>query len=458
MPTRYSLILAALLLGGCSLNSPLPAHQPVLPGQWSSQTQTPDWPDSHYWQAFGADTLLRLQQQARQHNHDLAAAAARLQQADAQLRQAGAALLPSLDAGLNAGRSGNDNGVGNNLSASLGASYEVDFWGRNHQLREAARASLDASHFDQATLAVAIEASVANSWFQLLETLEREQLAQQNLHSAERLLQLVEARAAAGAADALEVSQQRILVLQQRAALLPLQQQRLALHNSLNLLLGNTPDAALPVDSALASLHVPEASAGLPSELLQQRPDIRASEARLLAANADLNAARAALWPSLRLTGQYAGQSSTLADLLGNPATSWNLLGGLTQPIFDGSRLRARVEQADARQQELLIDYQRSILTAISEADTALAAALSSRQRVQQQQHVVEQAQLALQLAEARYRAGAIALSTLLDSQRSLFQSQDALLQLLSAQLQTAVDLYRALGGGWQATALSYSD
>ncbi|MFZ2288227.1 MAG: TolC family protein, partial [Halopseudomonas yangmingensis] len=157
-------------------------------------------------------------------------------------------------------------------------------------------------------------------------------------------------------------------------------------------------------------------------------------------------------------TGQYAGQSSTLADLLGNPATSWNLLGGLTQPIFDGSRLRARVEQADARQQELLIDYQRSILTAISEADTALAAALSSRQRVQQQQHVVEQAQLALQLAEARYRAGAIALSTLLDSQRSLFQSQDALLQLQSAQLQTAVDLYRALGGGWQATTLSYSD
>lgn len=458
MPIRYSLILTALLLGGCSLNSPLPESGVAIPENWSVQTQTPDWPDSNYWQAFGADALLQLQQQARQHNHDLAAAAARLQQADAQLRQAGAALLPTLDGGINAGRSGNDSDAGNNISASLGASYEVDFWGRNRQLRDSARASLDASRFDQATLAVGIEASVASNWFQLLEAQEREQLAQRNLQSAERLLQLVEARAAAGAADALEVSQQRTLVLQQGAALLPLQQQRLALHNSLNLLLGNPPGRVLPVDIPLASLQLPDSSAGLPSELLQQRPDIRASEARLLGANADLKAARAALWPSLRLSGQYAGQSATLADLLGNPSTSWNLLGGLTQPIFDGSRLRARADQAEARQQELLIDYQRSILTAISETDTTLAAAHNSRERLQRQQQVVTQAQLALQLAESRYRAGAIGQSTLLDTQRSLFQSQDALLQLQSAQLQTAVELYRALGGSWQATALSYSN
>lgn len=453
MPTRYGVILAALLLGGCALQSPLPPADPALPAGWSSAASSPDWPQGNYWQSFGSESLLALQQQAREHNHELAAAAARLLQADALLRQAGAALLPGLDAGLNAGRSGNPNGTDNNFSASLGASYEVDFWGRNRLLRDSARASLEASRFDQATLAVTIEAAVATTWFQLLETQEREQLAQRNLESAERLLQLVEARAAAGAADALEVSQQRTLVLQQSAALLPLQQQRLALYNSLNLLLGNPPDRALPLDTPLAGLQLPDPGAGLPSELLQQRPDIRASEARLLGANADLNAARAALWPSLRLSGQYAGQSATLADLLGNPATSWNLLAGLTQPIFDGSRLRARVEQAEARQQELLIDYQRIILTAISETDTALAAAGNSRDRVQRQQQVVAQAELALRLAESRYRAGAIGLTTLLDTQRSLFQSQDALLQLQSAQLQTAVELYRALGGSWQDTA-----
>ena len=240
----------------------------------------------------------------------------------------------------------------------------MDFWGRNRAAVQAAEAGLLASKFDRDTLILSTDAAVANAWFQLLETRERLDLAQRSLTIAERVLELVEARYRFGAADALELSQQRTLVAQLRASLPELQQTEVQLGNALRLLLGTTPDAELP-NALLTEIQVPTIGAGLPADLLVRRPDIAASEARLLAANADLVAARAALFPSIQLTGQYGMQSLALSGLLNDPVTAWNLAAGLTQPIFQGGRLRAQVDFSEARQQELLVDYRRSILAAL---------------------------------------------------------------------------------------------
>lgn len=426
-----------------------------MPGQ---QAQTPD---ASWWQSYQSPALDELIERARADNLDLATAAARLLQADAQARQSGASLLPQVGAGLGAVRQDSQrmdsdgSASRSTFNATLNAAYEVDFWGRNRAAVQAAEAGLLASKFDRDTLILSTDAAVANAWFQLLETRERLDLAQRSLTIAERVLELVEARYRFGAADALELSQQRTLVAQLRASLPELQQTEVQLGNALRLLLGTTPDAELP-NALLTEIQVPTIGAGLPTDLLVRRPDIAASEARLLAANADLVAARAALFPSIQLTGQYGMQSLALSGLLNDPVTAWNLAAGLTQPIFQGGRLRAQVDFSEARQQELLVDYRRSILAALADTETALGAARQTGETYGFLAEANQQAERAFRLAETRYREGAITLQTLLDTQRTWYQSRDALARQRSAQLQASVSLYRALGGGWNHSRVSY--
>ncbi len=437
----------------------------AIPPTWSTPTRNQDWPAADWWGAYRAPALDALLEEARQGNLDLATSAAQLLQADAQLRQAGASLLPQVSANVSASRS---QSASNNLSqssssrssygAALNASYEVDFWGRNRATVESARATLQATRFDLETLALSIDASVASTWFQWLEIQERIALARRSLDNAERVLQLIEARQRFGAADRLEVSQQRTLVLQLRASLPALEQSELQLRNALALLLGAAPGGWIPATETLGSLVVPDVGAGLPAQLLIRRPDIRASEARLLAANADLHAARAALYPSIQLTGQLGVQSLVLSGLINDPTSTWNLVAGLTQPIFQGGRLRAQVDLSEARQQELLVDYRQTVLQALQDVDTALGAVYQARVRFALLEQATAEAQRAFELAETRYRAGAITQQSLLDTQRTWYQSQDTLVQQRSAWLQSTVDLFRALGGGWQEAALSYAE
>jgi len=447
----------AILLAGCSLNTPVPQTGLQAPAQWNQAADSSVWPEARWWSQYDAPQLSQLMAQARVGNLDLASAATRLLQADAQLRQSGAALLPSIDGSASGRRGGNsgDGDVSSGFNASLNASYEIDFWGRNRAAVEAAAANLNASRYDLEALAITTDASVASSWFQLVENQARLQLARDNLAAAEQVLNIVEARYRYGADDSLSVSQQRALVAQLRANLPALEQQTLQLRNSLALLLGQGPDFTLGALPTMDDIAVPEPGAGLPSELLNRRPDIRASEQRLLAANANLTAARAALYPSIQLTGSYGAQSSALSDLVSNPLNPWSLAAGLTQPIFDGGRLRAQVEISEASQQESLIGYQRAILDALIDADTALGALQQARRQYQLQQAATAESELAFELAQARYKAGAIDLQNLLDTQRSYFQSQDSLVQQRAAWLLATVDLYRALGGGWQDVPVS---
>ncbi|HDZ55852.1 MAG TPA: efflux transporter outer membrane subunit [Pseudomonas xinjiangensis] len=456
------LTLMTLGLTGCAITTPVPNTDVTVPVQWSQPPADNQWPSAQWWEQYQSQELATLLQRGRLGNLDLATSASRLLQADALSRQAGAALLPQIGAGLSGNRGdtlrsdGNGDLSRNSYSATLNASYEVDFWGRNRASVKSAQANLQASRFDLETLAITVDATVATTWFQLLENQQRLRLASDSLRIAERVLDLIQARYRFGAADGLELSQQRTLVAQLRASLPALEQAGLQLRNSLALLLGSTPDTALPIATALATIQPPKIGAGLPIELLTRRPDIRASEARLVAANADLTAARAALLPSIQLTGQYGVQSLALSGLLNNPMTAWNLAAGLTQPIFQGGRLRAQVELNEARQEELLIDYRRTLLSALGDVDTALGAVRQADVQYGFLALANREAELAFNLAESRYRAGAITLQTLLDTQRTWYQSQDSLAQQRTNWLLATVDLYRALGGGWAEGALSY--
>lgn len=453
MLTRpYLILLSALLLGACSLNSPIPDSAVIAPAQWSAAPTVEAWPEQDWWQQYQSPALPDLLRRAEAGNLDLAAAASRLQQANAQLRQTRASLLPQVNASADASRSGNDGSSAANLGAALTTGYQLDFWGRNQALTDAARATLRASKYDAQTLAISIQASVVRNWLQILENQQRLQLAHNSLANAERVLNLVETRYRFGAADSLAVSQQRTLVAQLRASLPGLEQQALALHNSLALLLGQPPDAPLPATQPLSDIAVPLVGAGLPAELLNRRPDVRASEARLVAANADLTAARAALFPSIALTGQLGAQSAALGTLLSSPATGWSLAAGLGQVIFDGGALRAQVALSEARQEELLIGYRNTLLGALGETDTALGAVQQARERYRFLELATAEAKRAFDLAEVRYRAGSIDLQSLLDTQRTWYQSQDTLVQQRALWLLASVDLYSVLGGGWQAS------
>lgn len=457
-----AVLCASLFVTGCASRPALPDTALETPEQWSTVTERSDWPAAQWWQSYQSPALQSLVNQAREGNLDLATSAAQVLQADALLRQAGASLLPQIGASASISRSGSQASSGggatdSTVGAGLNASYELDFWGRNRAAVESARATLAATRYDRAALALSIDANVANTWFQWLEVRERLELTQRSLDNAQRVLDLIEARQRFGAADRLEVSQQRTLVLQLQASLPALEQAELQLRNALAILLGEAPGSAMPTPPELGAIATPGIGAGLPAQLLVRRPDIRASEARLVAANADLTAARAALYPSIALTGQLGVQSLALSGLLDAPSTTWNLVAGLTQSIFQGGRIRAQIDLSEARQQQLLVDYRRTVLQALQDADSALGAVHHARVRFALLELATTEAERAFQLAEARYRAGAITQQSLLDTQRTWYQSQETLVQQRSAWLQATVDLYRALGGGWQDAEVSYA-
>src|SRR5690554_263822 len=445
-----ALLFGVVALGGCAQQPVMPQVDQSLPEQWSSPLGSEQgWPDQHWWQGFQSDELTQLVQEALSHNFDLAAAAARVLQAEAQVRVSGATLLPGIDLDLRSSRQGEvGEGGSSSYGAGLSASYEIDFWGKNWSALSASEASLEASRFDQDTVRLTTTAAVANTYLQVLSLRDRLRIAQLNLENAQRVLELTELRVNTGAASPLELAQQRSVVAQQRAGIPAIRQQEREAMAALAALLGKPPQLLEIEGDTLVGLQAPPVVAGLPSELLQRRPDIRRAEAQLYAAAANVAAARASLFPSVRLTASLGLQGQEVSSLFdGNPA--YSLGASLLQPIFDAGRLKAQKELAEARQLELIQTYRSAIVDAFADVDTALTAIEHLRQQRQLQDEVLEQARLTLSLAEIRYREGAEDLLTVLDAQRTYYSAQDQRLQLELAALQALVDLYRALGGGW---------
>ena len=446
-------LAAAAALAGCATPSPVPGPGVEPAAAWS-EAPAPGAAalSAQWWHAFGSAELQALVDEALRSSPDLAIAAERVRQAEAQVRVAGASLFPSLNLGYGtSARRSEGSATSEASSATLSAAYELDLWGRNAAGVRGAEASLDASRFDQDAARLTLIAGVADAYFEVLSLRGRLAVARENLAIAERVLALVQARARNGAVSPLDVARQEAAVLSQRAGLLPLEQQERQTLAALAVLAGRVPQGFQLEAPALTGIAVPAVAPGLPAELLARRPDLAAAEADLAGANADLSAARAALLPSIQLTGSAGVASGALLAFLGGPSTGLAVAASVLQPIFDGGRLKGNVSIAESRERELVETYRKAILAAFADVETALAAAGRLARREALQVQVEERAREALRLAEVRYREGADDLLSVLDAQRTLFDAQDQLALVRLDRLEAAVALFRALGGGWHA-------
>ncbi|WLG83242.1 efflux transporter outer membrane subunit [Pseudomonas cucumis] len=462
MKVPLSLLAASLLLAACSNPAPRPDSGLQPPAAWQSpNTSAAAHSNRQWWMQFGSPQLNRLIEQASVGSHDLAAAVARVQQAQASATIAGAPLLPELKAGLNANRQRLLHGKGysqldvspdnrslNYYDAELSASYEIDFWGGKRAARDSALLGLQASEFDRATVELTLQSGVANSYTQALSLREQQRIAELNLANAQSVLRLVQTRYDAGSATALELAQQKSLVAEQQRKLPLVQQQAREARITLAALLGQPVQALTLTEQAFDQLHWPEIDSGVPSELLSRRPDIASAEAKLAAAQADVTVARAAMLPTLTLTASLGTGADLASDLL--RTTFYNLSSGLVAPIFNNGRLSATRDKATARQQELLETYRGAIINGFADVEKALNSIRGLDEQRQWQGEELSQAQTAFDIAQSRYQAGAEDLLTVLQTQRTLYAAQDMNVQLRLSRLQASIALYKALGGGWQ--------
>ncbi|WP_226476393.1 efflux transporter outer membrane subunit [Pseudomonas sp. MWU16-30323] len=463
MKAQLSLLAVSLMLAACSNLAPPVDSGVQAPAAWQSPNPDTTRQDSRkWWSTFGSPALDRLVTQAQLGSYDLAAAIARVHQAQASAVIAGAPLLPSLVGGVNASRQkllrgkgysqldvDDENKAVDSFDASLTASYEVDFWGGRRAARDSATLGVRASEFDQATVELTLLSGVANSYTQALALQEQHRIAALNLANARNVLDLVQARYTAGSATALELAQQKSLVAAQQRQLPQVQQQAQEAVITLAALLG-VPVQQLDLgQQRFEHINWPGIAAGIPSELLSRRPDIASAEARLAAAQADVVVARAAMLPTVLLGASIGSGASTASDILRSPF--YTLTAGLTAPIFDNGRLGAERDKTLARQDELLQLYRGAIINGFADVEKALNSIHGLDAQRQWQREELDQAQSAFEIAQRRYEAGAEDLLTVLETQRTLYAAQDLNVQLRLARMQASIALYKALGGGWQA-------
>ena len=475
-------LCALLFLAGCNLG-PDYARPPVsLPPAFraTADSAAQAWPSQEWWRGFNSPELNDLIARARLYNNDLLAAAARVLQADAQVRVAAAPLLPSLDATANptyerigstsgsrssvvtdpnTGQVLNASGGGSRYTdfrtyrADLAVSYEADFWGRNRALAQSAQASLLSSRFDQEVVAQTVITSVANTYFAALSYQDRLRVAEQNLRDAEQILQAYRARLEAGTATALDVSQQEALVAGERASVPGLRNQYQQEAIALGILVGVPPEQLEVSGGSLDQVSLPAVAPGLPSELLARRPDVAEAEANLVAQNGNVRAARAAFFPTISLTGSQGVQAAALTAITGPGTLITELSASITQVIFDNGQLRGQLDLAKGRYLELVADYRRAVLQAFTDVEQDLVGVNLLGEQETRQREAVVVAQRSAEIARAQLAAGTIDIVTTLNTEATLFSDLDQLYQVRLARFQALVNLYKALGGGWSLPA-----
>jgi NodT family efflux transporter outer membrane factor (OMF) lipoprotein len=451
-----------LPLGGCLLtDKPEPGLD--IPQAYDRSSPNPAvaeaaLPSLDWWHGFRSRELTEIIEEARSANLDIAAAVARIVQADAQARIAGSALLPTVDLDASATRSHALETNTKVVRASLSASYEIDFWGKNRAALRAAEQTAVATRYDREVVGLSTVAAAANAYFQVLAAQDRLQVNRDNVASASRVLNLIQQRLNAGTASALDTAQQEALLNTQRAALPSLEQALTQNRNALALLLARSPESVRVRGGSLRGISYPRVTPGLPSELLAQRPDIREAEALLAAANANVENARAQFLPSIAITGEGGYSSAVFKTLLRPESALYNVGVGLTQPIFDGLRLQGNLDLTKGRQDELLQNYRKSVISGFVDVENALDAVRQSTLRERLQREVVTSSQRAFDISEQRLNQGTIDLVTVLQTQQTLFQAQDNLVQARLAHAQAILSLYQALGGGWFPKPLEASN
>ena len=476
---RYGLAaIVCVLLSACAPitpEMPMPLQPQDVPAVWSEPV-TPGanvWPSADWWRGFRIPELDALIEATRQNNLDLAAAAARVLQAEAQTRIVRSALFPSIDVGANVQVQGASEGgstVGNSLFA-LGpqVSYQLDFWGLARNNVRAAEALLRSASYAQEIVALTVTSNVAILYLDVLALRQRIAIARSSLETARRVLDAIERRTANGLSSPLDLAQQQALAAGQAAIIPGLERLEREVRYALALHLGRAPEGFSVSGQTLDGILIPTVSPGLPSALLARRPDIAEAETSLLAASANVAAARAAFFPQISLTasgGISTGAISAATDGLvvggasaaaGGTGLVFGVGAALLQTIFDGGLRQGQVDLALAEQQELVVNYRRVVFNALGEVELALgdSASLVDQERFKSEQ--VERAATAFDISDVQYREGLIDLLALLQAQQTFFTAQDELLQIRLARIQAVVRLYQSLGGGWSQAASEVS-
>jgi len=462
-------VVAAALMSACTVG---PNYQrPMLPSPptFRAPEGTPvadptSLGDLKWWEVFKDERLQELERTALEQNYDLRDAAARIEAASAQLGVTRSNQIPNVGANANIStvrlsRNGQtplpatfvrsqDRTFG---SATVGLlSFEVDIWGRLRRATEAARANLLSAEETRKAVRTTLVSEVASSYFTLRELDYQLDISRRTLGTRQESLDLIKNRQAGGVATLLDLRQSEQLVYTAAATIPALQQDIEQTENRISLLLGRNPGEVLRGRSLTEQDLLPEVPPGLPSALLERRPDILAAEQNLVAANAEIGVAKAAYFPQISLSGFLGGQGTQLSSLFSGPSAVWNFTPQVTQPIFTAGRIKSEVRLTQALRDSALIQYEKAIQTAFTEVSDALIAHQRVRENRVQQELLVAALQDRTRLAYVRYRGGVDTLLNALDSDRDLFQAELSLSNIRLNELNSVVQLYKALGGGWQ--------
>jgi multidrug efflux system outer membrane protein len=464
-----ALTAAALLLAGCAVGPNYKRPEVAVPPGFRvraslTEPQAASLADLKWFEVFQDDKLQELIRLGLAHNFELLDASARVDQARANLGLTRANQFPSVNESgtLEFTRLSRNGSLplpqtfvpGQNRNwgqASLGLlSFEVDLWGKLRRSTEAARAMLLNAEENRKAAVSGLVSEVAAGYFQLRELDYELDISQRTLQNRQDSLKLVRERQGGGVATLLDLRQAEQLVDSAAQSIPGIEQQIEQTENRIALLLGENPQAITRGKGLTEQNLPPEVPAGMPSALLVRRPDIRAAEQALVAANANIGVARAAYFPQLSLSGVLGGQSSTLANLLSGPNRAWTFVPQVSQPLFEGGRIRSGVRQAEAERDRARIAYEKSIQTAFVEVSDALIAHDRTRESRAEQEKLISALRDRKRLAYVRYRGGVDTQLNALDADRDLFQAELTLAQIRYAELVSVVQLYKALGGGWE--------
>ena len=462
-------LLTAGLLAGCAIGPNYHRDAISAPDSFraavaATANNSESLGDLKWWEIFKDEKLQALEREARAQNYDLRDAAARVEAASAALGLTRSNQFPNLGANadiatIRASRNGatplpasfvpSQNRTFGAATLSL-LSFELGIWGRLRRSTEAARANLLSAEENRKAVMTTLVSEVAAAYFSLRELDYQHEISQRTLATRQESLELIRNRQLGGVATLLELRQAEQLVYTAAETIPALQQAIEQTENQISLLLGRNPGDVARGLSLTEQQMPPDVPAGLPSALLERRPDIRASEQILIAANAQIGVAKAAYFPQISLTGFLGGQDSQLSNLFGGSSGVWNFTPQATQPIFTAGRLKSNVQLSQALRNTALIQYEKTIQTAFTEVSSALIAHQRARESREQQELLVGALQDRTRLAYIRYRGGVDTLLNALDSDRDLFQAELALSQIRLNELNSVVQLYKALGGGWQ--------
>ena len=462
-PTVLLLALFLLVLTSCTVGPNYKRPSVAVPDRYrgltaeeAAKADAVSLGNEKWWEIFQDPQLQQLIRTALAQNYDVQIAAARILQAQAVLGITRADQLPT----INASASADDQRIPQSKlnppiytsanQVSLSMFWELDFWGKFRRATEAARADLLATEWGKRAVMTTLVGNVAGAYLQLRELDLQLEIAQRTLGTRRESLRLVEIRANGGTTSMLDVRQSEQLVYGAAAAIPDLERQIEQQENFISILLGQNPGPVQRGAPLTETRLLPQVPAGLPSSLLERRPDIQVAEQQMVAANARIGVAKAAYFPSISLTGIAGYVSSALTGLFSGPAGMWSFGGSVAQPIFQGGRLRSNVRFSEARQQETALIYRQTIQQAFREVSDSLIAYQKDQEFRKQQELVTAAAADAVRLSNMRYEGGVTSYLEVLDSDTRYFQAQNTLAQAQLNERLAVVQLYRALGGGWE--------